>query len=183
MKKFNLLLLSASLSFALTGYAADVPVCQSAPGSMTCNQGTVDSINTNGMVTLSGTTVKNDTVINGRVTADKATFNNLKVNGTLDINNSTVEGTVLVSGLLNADKTTFKQKIEIASNVIRFSKSEINEILVDDTQPKVEQKIYLDKTKVNGDITFKSGDGIVYVGKDVEMKGKVVGGKVEKMEK
>jgi cytoskeletal protein CcmA (bactofilin family) len=179
----KILLLISCLAFSSAVLAADNP-CESNSGPygpMTCTDGSVPSLSANGPLTVSGTIVQQGTEVNGSLTANKATFHDVTVNGDVSLNQSTVKGAVVVNGVLTAIKTTFAELVTLSTNASSFNDSQTKSILVQNSGDGVvsPQTITLSgNTIVTGDITFSGQDGLVNVGPNAKITGRVVGGKM-----
>lgn len=175
MRKWFIGILTLELAASAASFAGSA--CQEGYGHVTCQKGTVSSVHANGFSTLQGTVVEGHTQVNGSLEADHATLKTLTVNGTASFNDSVLEGEARVNGSLDAVNTQFRSSLTIASNRVDFRKCELQTIVVEKiTEP--EQKIKLSATHVAGDITFKGGNGLVYLCNHSEITGKVNGGKI-----
>lgn len=175
--------LLSTLLFVAGASAAHADVCKHAPGSVTCNKGTVNSLNGNGLVSVNGTTVAGGTNVNGMLNADDANFSSLNVNGSVMLFKCTVNNEAEIKGTLKATSSKFERSLDIFSNSIRLSNSKIRDnIHVHHTDNKM-QEIYLtDNSEVGGDIIFDDGNGKVFVDASSNIKSKVIGGKIIKKE-
>jgi cytoskeletal protein CcmA (bactofilin family) len=176
-----------TISFLLIATAyADNP-CQSSSGPygpMACTGGVTPSISANGPVTINDTIVQQATNVNGTLTADKATLNQLIVNGSVALTSSLVKGVATINGTLTATKTNFEDTITISTNNATFSQCQAADIIVDNSGDGIvsPQTITIDQnSKIDGDITFKGNDGVVNLGPNSTITGKVIGGKVVKL--
>ena len=181
MKK---LLLMISCLLLLNSAAADNP-CQGMLGPygpVTCTAGTTEFVTANGPVTMKNTIVKNSTKINGSLAADRVIFNNLTINGQVNLIHSIVKGGTIVNGYLNAKETIFMSDLTLAVNNLALHNCTTSNIVINsnDGDGVVSPQIIrlTGKTEVNGMITFKQKDGIVYVGPQVKIKGAILGGKI-----
>lgn len=165
----------------LTGSVAVVnaSVCNIVPGSVTCGQGTVDSLSGNGMVTVNGTIVSGATLVNGLLNAEDASFFSLEVNGSVRLTQCTINDVASVKGSLVASSTKFEKALEIFSSETRFINSKVsNNLRLGHTDSK-KQVVYLDNfSEVSGDIIFDDGQGEVIVRGQSKVGGKVIGGQV-----
>lgn len=161
-------------SGAITANAA---ICNIVPGSVTCTQGTVDSLVGNGMVSVYGTTVKGATVVNGLLHAEDANFNTLEVNGSVKLSQCTINDIANINGSLNASSTKFENTLEIHSSETRFINSKVaRDLHIGHTDSK-KQVVYLDNfSEVTGDIVFDDQDGEVILRGQSKIGGKVIGG-------
>ena len=158
---------------------AHADVCKYAPGSVTCGKGTISSLSGNGMVSVYGTTIEGETIINGMLTADDAKFSSLNVNGTANLVQCTVNSDAEIKGALKASSTKFENTLDIFSNSTRFINSKINNNLQVHHTDNNLQEVYLDNnSEVGGDIVFDGGHGKVYVRGGSKIGGHVTGGEV-----
>lgn len=165
----------------LTGSVVTVnaSVCRIVPGSVTCGQGTTDSLSGNGMVTVNGTTVSGETLVNGVLNADDANFFSLEVNGSAKLTQCTINDVASIKGSLTASSTKFEKKLEIYSSETRFINSKVNNELHLGHTDSGKQVVYLDNfSEVSGDIIFDDGNGEVIVRGQSKIGGKVIGGQV-----
>lgn len=138
---------------------------------------TLENLDFNGTVELTGTHVNGPTTVNGLLNMTRATLQKLEVNGTVESHDSRIGGETVINGLLNAFKTIFLAKISIASERAMFRGCNTKDILVRRTTNHNGQEVHLlDETVVAGDITFENGSGHVYMSNNSRVVGRIVGG-------
>ncbi|MBA4696642.1 MAG: hypothetical protein H2069_04540 [Legionella sp.] len=168
-----------ALMLAGTVAASQASVCKIAPGSVTCGQGTVNSLVGNGMVSVNGTTITGPTSINGLLTADDASFTSLQVNGSTSLVQCTINLDADIKGSLKASSTKFENTLHIYSNSSRLINSKVNQNLHVHHTDSLKQEVYLDNnSEVGGDIIFDDGQGKVVLRGGSKIKGTVKGGEV-----
>lgn len=158
---------------------ASANVCHIEPGSVSCGSGTVTDLSGNGMVTVDGTTVLKETMVNGLLKANNATFGRLQIHGSATLTKCIINDVADFKGSVNAASSQFKNQLDIYSNLSRFIDTQIaSNIHVHHTDnPK--QVLHLEKNSVvSGDIIFDDGHGEVVLHGNAHVLGKVVGGKV-----
>lgn len=176
------LILIAIMLAANVVFAGDPCQSTSGPyGPMICGGGVTNSVYSNGSVSMQDTIVRQATQINGQLLAEKVVFNTLTVNGKVSLQHSVVQGEANLSGFMSAFKTTFGDTLNIASNYLKLSACHTADIIVSASGDGVSgtQTIDLtDSSLVDGDITFKANDGVVNLGPNSKITGKVLGGKI-----
>lgn len=165
----------------LTGSVASTyaSVCNTVPGSVTCGQGTVDSISGNGMVTVNGTQVIGSTLVNGLLSADDASFFSLDVNGSAKLTQCTINDAATIKGSLTASSTKFEKTLDLFSSQTRFINSKVSHDLHLGHTDSRKQVVYLDNfSEISGDIIFDDGEGEVILRGRSKIGGNVIGGHV-----
>lgn len=177
--KINIKKLAVTLFLTGSVAAVNASVCNIVPGSVTCGQGTVDSLSGNGMVTVNGTVISGATLVNGLLNAEDANFFSLEVNGSAKLTQCTINDAASVKGSLVASSTKFEKALEVFSSETRFINSKVsNDLHLGHTDSK-KQVVYLDNfSEVSGDIIFDDGQGEVIVRGQSKVGGKVIGGQV-----
>ena len=159
--------------------AAAGPVCQYNPGETRCGEGTVADVHANGTANLNGTTVTGDTIVNGTLHSHGAKLARVDVNGSACIKDSQVSQTAMINGTLKSQHSTFASDIRLGSTLSTLDHTNTVNIDVTADSSGHDQLIYVsDASTVQGDITFNSGKGIVYLSKDSKITGQVRGGKI-----
>lgn len=185
MRKF-ILSIMLLLSFQGLIYADDPCQTTSGPyGPMTCSGGITASVSANGPVTMTDTIVQNDTQVNGTLDAEKATFNNLTVNGKVVLHDSLIKGLTDINGDLKAFKSNFSDTLTLSTNGVELYATHTADIIIDNSGSGIvsPQTLTLKEgSLVDGNVTFKAEDGIVYVGPKSSIIGKVIGGKIVHIE-
>ena len=152
-------------------------VCKILPGSVTCGKGTVSELSGNGMVTVNGTTVSGEAMINGLLSATDANFSSLDVNGSANLTQCTINAKSEIKGSLTASSTKFDSGLTVYSSSTRFINSKVSGDLHLPHTETQKQIVYLDNfSEVTGDIIFDDGKGEVVVRGKSKIGGKVVGG-------
>lgn len=133
-----------------------------------------------GPVEVTELTVNGRSDIGGSLEAKKSHFQDLKVKGPTEVNELTVKGETNILGPFEAKKSHF-QNINVTADTISLEDVEAKDIVIKGSR-SMEQVLQLNgKTVINGNITFKSGKGIVEQGPSVKIQGEVKGGTVNKM--
>lgn len=131
-----------------------------------------------------------DVVVHGTFDGTKVKTNDLHVDGPVTLEDFKITGNVNINGPLKAKLGSFKdintvalpvQLYDITVNNIYVKKDQDrdgNSNTTNNSEGKNEIKL-AGKTIVSGNITFESGDGVVYIrDKTAQLKGKVIGGKI-----
>ena len=178
----HLLILFSCLTLCGAVYAENPCQSTSGPyGPMTCSGGITPSISANGPVTMTDTIVEQTAQVNGDLTAEKVTFGSLTVNGKVTLHTVLVKGSTVISGDLSAQKTTFQDTLTISTNTVQLADCHTADLIIDNSGDGIvsPQILHLSEGSiVDGDVTFKAGDGIVRMSPDSKITGKVIGGKV-----
>lgn len=118
--------------------------------------------------------------IQGTFWGAKIRIVNLQVDGEVAIEDFTLNGEVNIKGPLKAKNGSFNN-IDAVNAPIALYNVTVNNINVkkDNTNNRNEVKL-AGNTVVSGNITFESGEGIVFIrDKTAQLKGKVIGGKIK----
>jgi len=154
-------------------------VCITQPGSISCGSGTINKLNSQGIVSISGTTITGPTIINGLLSAEKARFSSLDVNGSAYLVKCTITSSATIRGSLSATSTKFQDKVDVYSNSIRFTNSKISSDLHLYHSSSKQQTVTLDKaSEISGNIIFDDGNGNVVLQGNSKIGGKIIGGQV-----
>lgn len=133
-----------------------------------------------------------DIVVHGPFQGTKISANNLHVDGPAAIEDFKITGNVSINGPLKAKVGSFKDITTVNTPVALYDVT-VNTIQVKKDSGKItddpinnegygkNNEIKLaGKTIVNGNITFESGDGVVFIrDKTAQFKGKVIGGTIK----
>lgn len=169
---------------------------------------TADSLTVRGPLNFTKVTVKGKTEIAGPTSGDEGDFKdvlihgtfwgskfnmaNLHVDGDVTIENFKITGKVTINGPLKAKNGSFNN-IETVNTPVALYNVNVNNITVNNNRKKDSDKNTKDdntdnsnvvklagNTVVSGNITFESGNGIVFIrDKTAQLKGKVIGGKIK----
>ncbi|MDR3478527.1 MAG: hypothetical protein P4M14_10910 [Gammaproteobacteria bacterium] len=172
------LLLTGFVSLALTATASFAEEkCGEAKGNMIVGKVTLQCLKITGTAKFDGTTIAGNLHITGPLEAKSAKLSSLKVAGVVTLTDTTVSGPVNIAGTLEAKNTTFLDKILFQGKSASFTHSTLKDIEI---TSKASQKttIYLeDDSVINGNITFKNGNGLVK-NHHATLNGKIIGGKM-----
>lgn len=175
MKKTFLLLFA---TFVCTG----VHIFASALsyGQLNYGKETVQTIEGSGAIKLDSTTVTKVVQVNGSLEANYAEIKQMQVNGQVKLNKCIVEEKSFIAGLLIATQTRFLEEIRVASDETTFDSCSIKSLrIMKSSDPSKKQMVYLKgQTKVSDSIIFESGNGLVKLDPESEMKVKIKGGKI-----
>lgn len=133
-----------------------------------------------------------DLIIHGPLDGTKMSAENLRVDGAVALEDFDIKGKVNINGPLKAKVGRFKDINTVNTPVALYDVS-VNNIHVKKDSGKISNdpennegygknnEIKLaGKTIVHGNITFESGDGIVFIrDKTAQFKGKIIGGKIK----
>jgi hypothetical protein len=133
-----------------------------------------------------------DVVIHGPFEGTKISAVNFHVNGPVAIEDFKITGNVTINGPLKAKVGSFKDINTVNTPVALYDVTVHNIYVKKDSTMNKDDNANNDgyaknyeiklagKTIVYGNITFESGDGIVYIrDKTAQFKGKVIGGKIK----
>lgn len=133
-----------------------------------------------------------DVVIHGPFEGSKIIAKNLQVDGDVTLEDFKIDGNVNINGPLKAKNGSFKDINSVYAPIAFYSVT-LNNINVkktnhqdggdntnsDDNTNNYEIKL-AGNTVINGNITFESGKGVVFIrDKTAQLKGKVIGGTVK----
>ena len=150
--------------------------CTELYGQTNCYQGSLDHLNANGMVSLSGTEVRGNAEIHGQLSANGASFQSLSIHGTAELNQVTASKDIAVKGFL-VMKNTKVENINATANRIELHDTEVADIVMLKQQNDEPQTIILSgKTKIRGKIFFEQGNGRVVKAPSANISGKIIGG-------
>ena len=151
-------------------------------GTQTYGKETVDEIQANGFVKLNGTKVTEHLQVNGRLKAEDAQIEEMQVNGQVTLDNCTVRQKSIVCGALVAISSKFADELSISSERVVFNSCALSSlrILRVGGYQGVQVVELRGKTKINGPITFESGNGEIIADPDSEIMDTVIGGKIRK---
>lgn len=165
-------------------------------GAISLSKTSLNKIHHSGMLQLDAVKVSGDTVVNGFLNAKNSQFHEISINGQCQLENTELLGPVSVNGQLllknvNADSaitvygflggrnTVSTKPITVTSTNVDFIDSTLDDITIERTKDK-QQSLNLTRTKVNGEIIFSSGNGVVRMDPASAVK-KVTGAKIEKV--
>lgn len=162
-------------------------------------------LNVQGPLNFKKLTVNNKTEITGNCSGENGKFSDLLIHGTfwgsniqiknLEVDKETalenfkISGNVNIHAPLKAKNGTFNN-INAAEIPIALYNVKVNNIRVSakqqdkqskskDDNPENNELKLAGNTVVSGDITFESGDGVVFIrDKTAKLKGKIIGGKL-----
>ena len=127
-------------------------------------------------------------VIHGTFWGSKIKIENLHVDGEVALENFKINGNVNINGPLKAKNGSFNN-IDTVYTPIALYNVTVNNIRIkkdsdrnsDDNANSNNNEIKLaGNTIVSGNITFESGDGVVFIrDKTAQLKGKIIGGKIK----
>ena len=149
--------------------------CTELYGQTNCNQGTLDHLNANGMVALTGTDVLGHAIVNGQLLAHGASFETLSIHGTAELNDVSASKDVTVKGFV-VMKHTNVENVHATANRIELHDTNVGDInmLKHDNEPQT--VILSGHTKVHGNIYFEQGNGRVVKASSASIDGKILGG-------
>ncbi|MCL5261051.1 MAG: hypothetical protein M1561_05170 [Gammaproteobacteria bacterium] len=195
-KKLNFIALVVLFCFMPITWASEV--CDYLPGKVICGKGVVDNILRLGLVMLNGTTVTDYVNVTGSLIAHQAEIKRINCLGKLTLDDSLITGSVeaigpakisasklektfKIVGALDVTDTTFSNTIDATALEITLQNTQCKNIDMHGNEVR-QQKIYLkDYSIVSGDIIFASGNGLVILCDGSEVLGKVIGGRVIKL--
>jgi hypothetical protein len=177
--KRNLLAIPAILliSCPLTAFAETK--CSEVAGNMIVGQVTLGCTNVQGSATFKTTIFTGKLHVIGPLKADASKLAEINVTGDVTLDNSVVAGAAEITGDIMATDTVFKATLQASTHSITLIGSTAEDIEITPNKPHETTYLYLNAgSTVNGNITFKNGQGIVK-NHHSTLKGKVIGGKIE----
>lgn len=184
-----------TLVFSSTIFASNQSI--NSFGAQEISNLTITKLNHSGSLEMTNSTIEAFAIINGKLEAKNTVFSELTVNGDAELDSSQVQGNVAINGNLEADGSAFNGPvlihghigaessqflniITLHGNQAEFEECSLNKIIVQRSQNKTPQIIYLEDTAVTGDIIFEQGNGIVMIDGNSTVLGKVQGGEIKK---
>lgn len=151
-------------------------------GSQTYGKETVEEIQANGFVKLDGTRVTDPLQVNGRLKAEDAQIEEMQINGQATLDRCLVKQKSVVCGALVATNSKFADELSVSSERVVFNSCALTSlhILRVGGYQGVQVVELRGKTRIDGPITFDSGNGEVIADPDTEITGGVIGGKIRK---
>lgn len=172
MKDFGKLLGSILLCSNIIAH----PVCTNFWGGTACGSGKVDSVESQGVVNITGTEVTGKVKVQGSFNVKKAILNTIEVHGSTAISDSRVLGKSSFLGSLEASSTIFNNDINIHSNEVEFNSCQVNSMSI--TSDKKNSIVKLSGNTQAKRITFNQPGGEVWLYDNAKVIEKVVSGKV-----
>ena len=156
---------------------------------------TIEQLIVNGAANIQSKQVKGHSIVNGSLNATNSLFNSLivngfaklaktkitgtvTVNGSAELNKTTIAGVTAIHGYLSAQNTEILSTLHLSSNKSKLEKCTTKGIVVEKSRPKP-QRLYLNNSTIDGDITFLGGHGKVYVCGKTTIAGQVIGGRIK----
>ena len=172
----NIDLRSVLSVFMLGSCAFANTVCQKNPGTLVCHHGETEVINTSGIFRAEGTSIKKKVSVKGQAIIRAGKINDMKIIGGLVLEDSSVLGQVVIHGFLNSRGSTFHKTITIYGANLQAESTKFEDVIVDGSE-KIARVSLQDKTIVNGNIIFKGSPGVVMLGSQSKILGKIINGK------
>lgn len=194
------------VSFSIHAHAEEKKViCQSESGHYGnnyygptyCSEGTVDSIQVFGELTMQEVKIQGDlnaygktrledveitgnSVIAGALTMqDSIIAGNLEAKGMVQLENAIVEGEATIFGLLKARDSAFENVLTLFAEKVELNDTTVRALVLEAIKPAKPQLVKLEEDSlVEGDIVFKSNDypGKVKCSNDSRVEGSVING-------
>jgi hypothetical protein len=177
--KKNLLVLPTILLIcsSIDTFAAEK--CAEVSGNMIVGKAKLTCTTIKGSATFTGSTFTGKVDIIGPLKADTTKLEEIKVTGNVTLNHTIVSGAAQIKGNVTATDSAFKEKLQATSASITLNDSIAEDIEITANKPHATMYLYLNEgSTVNGNITFKNGNGIIKNNHST-LKGKVTGGKME----
>lgn len=143
-------------------------------GYRTIGAEVIDSAHVDGALTLQGTKVKGEVFVNGMLSAVGVEMESLQVNGDASVKDTIINKDVIINGFAFFQHCTVKGTVLTASEKIVMVASQItgDVVMRKTTNPKEFQVLNLSKgTKIDGSVTFESGNGKIIMSKDSKITG------------
>jgi hypothetical protein len=164
------------------GKTSEAPGQNTSSGIISYSKQSLDSLHTNGFVTLEDSEIKQKLEVHGSLKAIRAKIGSLKVNGYANLLQSTIRSDSQINGFLNAVNSTFNGPLKVASQGVELQDCQLQSIAIEDASWILgSQTLELKgKTKVLGSITFESGKGTLIMSPESSIKGQVIGAQIKK---
>lgn len=175
MKQYGLLVLAMftfNPAFAYSGYGL-------------CNYGkeTIASVICYGPTVMKGTTVTGDIKVTGSLQAETISAQALVIEGAATISDAQIDGYVNVTGEFSADHVKFKKGVAITSYDITFNHSTVGGLVTITSPDKTPYVQVQCSSVITGAILFDGKAGVVQLTGDSIVKGKVINGSMEFVER
>lgn len=203
MKKSTLANLSLVCLLSTSAVFADSkadPQAASGPmqfGNAVLSSAEFKDLHHSGNLQLNNVKVAHSLIVNGKLNAKESIVQELTINGDsklkevtlngpaninghLEVQDSKFNGPVTIHGHLSAKGSSFKEPIKVRSTNTNFENSTLHDITIEKSRAGEKEYVNLEGTKVEGNIKFESGTGIVRLDDKSSITGKVTGGTVEK---
>lgn len=134
-----------------------------------------------GPTTLKDTTITGQAIIAGDLKASNAILNSLQMTGAAEFNSTQILGEAFIAGWLTASHSAFKNKLNVTADKVTLNASTIEGDVVmtaGEKAPILELSCY---SHVEGSVKFVGKSGVVYLSKNSIVHGKIVNGKVLKI--
>lgn len=190
---FSLAVLIATAVLLLASKNSVSPVFTSetdeiAFGSHKYGQETMVAFDVNGSLELNGTVILGNLIVNGYLSAKKTEIGFLEVNGAAELKECKIISGAIINGALEAEKSIFQKELSIAAETTVLRSTTAESIIIRQLEKNPAQErnpIQIlelrDGTRINGSISFESGEGEVIISADSEIIGDVKGGKVRNL--
>jgi hypothetical protein len=167
-------------------------------GNKVIENKTLTTFDSFGDLSMKNSTITNKISVFGKLNAKNTTINSLaafgesnlnnsiikgmaNINGKLIITNSTIWGPLHILGEITAKSSNFKGDIFAAGDKYKFTKCTLENTIVQANKSNTIQKIIIrNHSKINGNIEFEQGNGIVEIDSTSTIHGKVIGATVIK---
>lgn len=150
-----------------------------------------------GNLQLNNVKVAHSLIVNGKLNAKESILHELTINGDsklkdvtlsgptsinghLEAQDSKFNGPVTIHGHLSAKGSSFKEPIKVRSTNTNFENSTLHDITIEKSRSGEKEYLNLEGTKIEGNVKFESGTGIVRLDDKSSITGKVTGATVEK---
>lgn len=143
-----------------------------------CNHGneTLASVICDGPSVFKQTTVKGDMKISGTLQAEGVTAGSLTVLGDTQISNSQVKGRTNIVGSLKANNVRFEKGLNVESDKIFLSQSEVKGSLIITSKDKTPYIELQCGSVIKGNILFDGKAGVIKVTVNSASQGKIQNG-------
>lgn len=140
------------------------------------------SLRVNGAASFEKVKVKEHLDVNGAFKAEDCSLGEVVVHGSIDLEDSKVSDLLQVYGYAEFHECKLED-VEITSSSAEFEDSKVSDILMKKNPQffgNSQQKVILEDTKVLGNVTFEQGEGLVVLKGSSVIKGKIIGGKINR---
>lgn len=126
---------------------------------------TLDSIQTNGVVSLKGTKVLGMVNVNGSFSAEASTIHSLQINGDVHLMNCVIENSALINGSVVAQNTQFQNELSVATQKMTLKMCSVDSLTIRKVKGFTGTQIIdlRSGTTVKGSIVVESGNGQIII--------------------
>lgn len=140
---------------------------------------TIESMQGEGLIKLSGTSV-NELHVSGSLVSKDAKLGSLTILGEANLRDTIITGDTTVTGAVRTHGSHFQKPVTVCTQKATFTHTKVHSLVIrQEPSYKGKQIVELKQgTIVQGPIHFESGKGEIHIDASSRIEGKVTGGKV-----